>query len=68
MNFTRIKWWWRTLRGLCPKCNSDAPAIDTCTVCHSYRHPNPFPPTWATRMQWLQYCEWELEAGQELEP
>ena len=35
--------WVRLLRGrfrlfldLCPKCNSDAPAIDTCDVCCGY--------------------------------
>ena len=24
---------WRMLFGFCPKCNSDAPEIDTCNVC-----------------------------------
>ena len=25
------------LWGVCPKCNSDAPAIDTCKICKSHR-------------------------------
>jgi hypothetical protein len=31
----------RAWLGLCPACNSDAPAIDTCQVCHSYRGEHP---------------------------
>jgi hypothetical protein len=30
--FTRCFLW-----GVCPKCNSDAPEIDTCKVCNNYR-------------------------------
>lgn len=25
---------YRAMWGFCPSCNSDAPAIDTCPVCH----------------------------------
>lgn len=28
---------YRLMWGWCPSCNSDAPAIDTCEVCH-YEH------------------------------
>ena len=57
----RLLWWWRTLRGYCPKCNSDAPKIDMCGVCSGYRYPSPFPPPWYLRMKWLFLCELDKE-------
>ena len=29
----RLIWAWRLWWGLCPICNSDAPALDTCKCC-----------------------------------
>jgi hypothetical protein len=43
---------WRMRFGFCPACNSDAPAIDTCPICHSYRIPDPFPPSNRTLRDW----------------
>jgi len=28
---------WRIRHGCCPVCNSDAPALDTCEFCESFR-------------------------------
>lgn len=55
MTLFRLRWWWRVLWGLCPRCNSDAPEIDNCPVCA--RHRTPFPPKWYTRMMWLANAE-----------
>ena len=29
--------WWRIIWGFCPMCNSDAPELDTCEFCGSFR-------------------------------
>lgn len=44
--FRLIKALRRLRYNLCPACNSDAPAIDTCRVCKSYRSSDalPYPP------------------------
>jgi len=44
---------YRLLFGFCPKCNSDAPAIDSCKVCWGYRWGGfgPFPNK-ALRQAW----------------
>lgn len=39
---------WRLWHGLCPECNSDAPAIDTCKVCESFSGI----PSRATKAKW----------------
>lgn len=44
--------WWRLLWGCCPKCNSDAPEIDDCSVCEGYR--TPYPPSAQTKARWAQ--------------
>jgi hypothetical protein len=35
---------WRLWRGYCPACNLDAPAIDTCPVCHGFDSAAPTTP------------------------
>ena len=43
----RLVGYWRLWRGYCPACNLDAPAIDTCPVCHGFESPaprHPWPP------------------------
>lgn len=51
----RYRLWW----GFCPRCNSDAPAVDTCDVCHFVMDPLPqrnrrqqYPPSIATKALW----------------
>ena len=75
--FIRIGWLsvilgrWRLLFGNCPRCNSDAPAVYSCTICdqvidedsgqlcQNYRQQ--FPPTPATKAlwwsKWARYAE-----------
>jgi hypothetical protein len=48
---SKIRAYWRAFRGYCPACNLDAPAIDTCQVCHNYR--GEFPPPPAIAAGWL---------------
>lgn len=55
LRLQRLRAWWRVLFGFCPECNSDAPKIDTCSVCDSWR--GDFPPEWSVRMFWL--TNWE---------
>jgi hypothetical protein len=45
-----LRAWWRLLWGVCPLCNSDAPGIDKCQVCWSYRGEHP--PSQATKARW----------------
>jgi hypothetical protein len=38
----KLRWNWRIWRNRCPACNSDAPALDTCWLCHYiYGYPVP---------------------------
>lgn len=54
--FLRLRGGWRLAWGFCPKCNSDAPAKDTCTVCRwTYvLYPVVFPPPPPLRKVWWQ--------------
>jgi methionyl-tRNA synthetase len=47
--------------GFCPKCNSDAPAIDTCKVCKNYRsfEENQTPKEILKAEWWLRYVRQE---------
>lgn len=59
MNWLRkLRARWRLAWGLCPACNSDAPTIDACPVCLSYR--TPFPPCAARKRLWLRCYELTL--------
>lgn len=52
----KLRAYWRAFRGYCPACNLDAPAIDTCQVCHNYR--GEFPPAPGVAAAWLMlYCD-----------
>ena len=42
----------RLLFGFCPKCNSDAPEIDTCNVCDGYRTGFDGTPTKEIKKKW----------------
>lgn len=54
--------YYRAFRGYCPQCNSDAPAIDRCPCCKSYR--GTFPPDDALPAVWLaRYFDIKGEAG-----
>lgn len=55
--FRLIKALRRLRYNLCPACNSDAPAIDTCRVCKSYRGSAmlPYPPSSAKKEIWLAH-------------
>jgi len=53
----RFRAYWRAWWHLCPSCNSDAPAVDQCGVCRSYR--GPFPPPDSLVARWL---EWHFAA------
>lgn len=33
MTYRRLRGYYRLLWGWCPRCNSDAPAVDNCPVC-----------------------------------
>lgn len=50
--------WSRLRRGYCPWCNLDAPAIDTCPVCLTFR--GSFPPMLHVRAAWLERYEYEM--------
>ena len=41
--FKRLRGRWRLWWGLCPLCNSDAPALYHCPVCQYYQGPRPIP-------------------------
>lgn len=44
--------------GFCPECNSDAPAIDNCKICKSYRSAfdeNEIPKSILKAKWWLRY-------------
>ena len=52
---------WRLWWGFCPRCNSDAPAVDWCYVCRSYiaddyviqeGRRQQYPPSRATKALW----------------
>jgi hypothetical protein len=47
----KLRAYWRAFLGYCPACNLEAPAIDTCQVCHNYR--GEFPPSKAVAAGWL---------------
>ena len=49
---------YRLFFGFCPKCNSDAPAIDACNVCNGERS---YPPSKHKKMTWLNDYKQELE-------
>lgn len=45
----------RIAMGFCPKCNSDAPELNSCSVCQSYRSSdfgNEFPPSKIRKEEW----------------
>lgn len=50
---SKLRAYWRAFRGYCPACNLDAPAIDTCPVCHNYR--GEFPPSRCLAATWLAH-------------
>lgn len=50
--------YWRAIRGYCPACNSDAPALDACKVCHSWRGSFP-PPNWLAAAWLYQFFKSE---------
>ncbi len=72
--------WWRRVRGrgrlfwnLCPRCNSDAPAVDCCWVCRNVQlggvtvpnRRNQYPPSLATKaLWWYCWCHPDLEDQQ----
>lgn len=41
---------WRLFLGFCPECNSDAPGLYTCPVCHYYS--GHYPPSRFRRARW----------------
>lgn len=48
---------WRMFWGFCPQCNSDAPELDTCTVCGCGLIQDGYPPSKFTkRMWWKNFC------------
>ena len=49
---------WRLFFGFCPKCNSDAPAIDSCNVCNGERS---YPPSKHKKQTWFNTYKQELE-------
>lgn len=51
--------YWRAFRGYCPRCNSDAPELDTCLICERWR--GSFPPSNQLAARWL-YKHFEEEA------
>ena len=52
---------YRLFFGFCPKCNSDAPAIDTCNVCNGERS---YPPTKQTKKNWYKTYSNEVKNEQ----
>jgi hypothetical protein len=50
--YKRLLGWWRLHLGFCPECNSDAPAIDKCLVCFSYR--GTYPPSETVKRRWRE--------------
>lgn len=52
---------YRLFFGFCPKCNSDAPAIDSCNVCNSERS---YPPSKHKKQTWFNTYKQELENEQ----
>lgn len=45
---------WRLLFGFCPKCNSDAPELYDCSVCHWYRTSESGMPTSRIKKIWWE--------------
>lgn len=52
---------WRLFHGYCPRCNSDAPAVDKCSVCKqvhidgenlTFKNIRHYPPNTATKALW----------------
>ena len=52
----RLVAYWRAFRGVCPRCNSDAPAIDTCKACEGWRGSFP-PPNWLAATWLMRHFE-----------
>ena len=40
-------------RPVCPRCNSDAPAMDTCNVCHGYHTAIQGMPSTKLKKEWM---------------
>ena len=49
----------RRLRGRCPSCNSNGPALHQCGTCHGYQ--GPFPASEEMQARWLARSEQRLE-------
>lgn len=50
----RIRSWYRTLRGVCPRCSSSETSADDCPACEGDRSS---PPDWMIRYRRLMYDE-----------
>ena len=44
---------WRVLFGFCPMCNSDAPAVDSCSLCDSHHRATDGEPSGDLKQKWL---------------
>ena len=51
LNRVKLQAYIRAFRGYCPRCNSEAPAIDVCRVCEGYC--GTFPPPSVLPAHWL---------------
>lgn len=63
-----LKLWigrWRLSWNLCPACNSDAPALYRCPVCHGYSgsRGDPWPPSPEEMEDWRKKHEQMVEQG-----
>jgi hypothetical protein len=47
---------WRVYWGHCPVCNSDAPKIDSCSFCSSYRGYRDKKARAELRYEWAEFC------------
>lgn len=60
--FKRLLYAWRLWWGLCPVCNSDAPAIDTCECCHGWQG---YPLTDEQKYRYVEYLHGLEEEGEQ---
>jgi len=57
VQFLFIRGRWRIWWGFCPACNSDAPQLYDCTVCHYYS--GGYPPSRMRRaIWWVRFRRW----------
>lgn len=53
---------WRLVSNLCPLCNSDAPAIDTCPICEGYHTADRGKPDLFTINAWKNKFQAHIDA------